>query len=169
MTEKRGGGKGPVGEHGETDLEVSLVDNVLVLESIEGDLTGSKEKFSSNISAMIVVICQGQLQQNQHPKGFWLSVTDDEVVKQAGVVDVYQSRLHRRWMGSTWRDTTRAGRRVVSSGPDLGGKWAFHGAHKAQGIRRARQGRWCVRGGSLWTVETDPCLEGRECRRSAEK
>lgn len=58
VTEKRGGGNGPVGEQGETDLEVSLVDNVLVLESIEGDLAGSKEKFSLNISAMRVVICE---------------------------------------------------------------------------------------------------------------
>lgn len=107
-----------MGEQGDTDLDVSLIDKVLVFESIEGDLTGSKEKFSLNMSDIMVVICPGQLQQNQHPKGFWLSVTDDGVLRQAGVVDVYQSGLRRRWMGSTSRDRTRAGRRVVLSGLD---------------------------------------------------
>ena len=83
VTEKRGGGYGPVGEQGETDREVSLVDNVLALESIDGDLKVSKEKFSSNISERVVSICE-----DQHPKGFWLSVTDDGALKQdAGVVE----------------------------------------------------------------------------------
>lgn len=55
MTEKRGGGYGPVGEQGDTDLDVSLVDNVLLLESIDGDLGASNEKFSSNIVSVMLL------------------------------------------------------------------------------------------------------------------
>ena len=49
MTEKRGGGYGPVGEHGETDREVSLVDIVWLVESSDGDLGVSNVKLASNM------------------------------------------------------------------------------------------------------------------------
>ena len=47
MIEYLGGGNGVDGEHGETDLDESLV--ALVLDPIDGDRDESKEKFSSNM------------------------------------------------------------------------------------------------------------------------
>ena len=48
VIEKCGDGKGPTGEHGDTERDVSRVDEAL-LESKEGDRGVSKEKLSSNM------------------------------------------------------------------------------------------------------------------------
>ena len=49
--EKRGGGNGPVGEHGETERDVSHVDEAL-LDSVDGDRGPSNVKFSLNMVAI---------------------------------------------------------------------------------------------------------------------
>ena len=48
MTEKRGGGKGLLAVHGDTEREDSRV--AVVVEPIDGDRGASKVNFSSNIS-----------------------------------------------------------------------------------------------------------------------
>lgn len=48
---KRGGAKALVGEHGETEREVSRVPEVKVVEVRVGESEGSKLKFSSNMVA----------------------------------------------------------------------------------------------------------------------
>lgn len=55
VTEKRGGGKGVVGEQGETDLETSSLDEVLLLVSNDGDRDALKEKLSSNMFMAMMV------------------------------------------------------------------------------------------------------------------
>lgn len=40
---------------------------------------------------------------------------------------------------------------------------------KGQGIGRARQGRWCVRVGTLWTVEKDPWKEATNAFAAQQK
>lgn len=54
VTEKRGGGNGPVGEHGETDRVGSRVDRVVAVQSDDGDREVSNVKFSSNMAANVV-------------------------------------------------------------------------------------------------------------------
>lgn len=52
VTLKRGGGNTLVGEHGETERELSLVSVVEVVEVRVGERGASKVKFSSNMLAV---------------------------------------------------------------------------------------------------------------------